>query len=91
MSANKQIRVKECNSIEESRLYRDNITLASEFLTAMMIVRCLLPQCFVESPGFRLFAGLNCKSSVNLKMTASLIYDRIIELYASCRQANTSG
>ncbi len=87
MSANKQKRAKECNSIEESRLYQDNFTLASEFLTAMMIVRCLLPQCFVESPGFRLFAGFNCKSSVNLKMTASLIYDRIIELYASCRQS----
>ena len=41
----------------------------------------------MESPGFRLFAGFNCKSSVNMKMTASLIYDRIIELYAACLQS----
>ena len=84
MSANKEKRKNEAHIIEESSLYQNHFILASEFITTMMVIRCLLPQSFVESPGFRFFAQFNCKPSVNQKFHAGVLFHRIVDLYAAC-------
>lgn len=42
---------------------------------------------FVESPGFRFFTNFNCKNGVNSDLHAGLLFDRIVELYAACKNS----
>lgn len=85
MSANKEKRRREAHDFEESMLFKKNFLLASEYVTTMLIIRCLLPQCFVDSPGFRFFAQMNCKPTMNQRFHSGLVFDRIVDIFVALK------
>lgn len=85
MSASKIKHVAAINEMKQSKLYYEDETRAFEFAYTIMAVRNLLPHCLVESSGFRFFAEIVAKPSLNLHMHAKMVNTRIVELYHSIK------
>ena len=78
------------NSIDDdykSSIYREKKAYAIELVVTLFIVRCFLSHSLVESEGFRFFVNFACIAAFNQKMHARIVTHRIVELYASLKNA----